>query len=254
MFTKGTRCYRVFSASWSNVRAFLIWSGLTSMARGTEGKARLERGEGALTDRLGERVRATASFTPMASRAERQADERHDSSRRLEGAHQELEAKAGPEQGEFTDELTKLYNRRCMSARLEQEVARYHSLGRPFSVVVLEVEALALIDDELGQEAGDETRRTIAELLRNNSRAVDVISRSGGDEFAILLRGTSSTQVSAYVARIRRLVSLCSLSHGRKLAASFGTASFPDDAAAVDDLLRGAEQSLHDAPRDVRKL
>jgi diguanylate cyclase (GGDEF)-like protein len=232
------------------VGAFLMWRTAISMAQATEIEARLQYLDGGLADRLDENAPLANSFVRMLATIERQRSELDQFAQRLRTTEQELEAaKARLEEVSFTDELTKLYNRRFLSLRLEQEVGRYRRFGRPFSLVVLDMDGLARVNAELGWLAGDETLRGVAELLLKNSRAIDLITRHGGDEFAVLLVDASAAEASAYVERMRDLLSSCSFGHGRELTACFGTASFPEDAAAAEDLVRGAEQSLEVAKR-----
>jgi diguanylate cyclase (GGDEF)-like protein len=229
---------------------FLIWSTATSMARATEVEARLGQLNDTLSRRLGESAPLVNSFTRMLATIERQTDEINQFTERLGGAYQEIEAaKARLEEVSFTDELTRLYNRRFFSMRLEEETDRYRRFGHPFSLVLLDLDGFKQINDELGHVAGDETLRAVADLLLKNSRAIDVISRYGGDEFAILLVETPRAVAFAYAERIRARLSACSLSHGRQLTASLGTVCVPMDAVSADALFRAADEALYAAKR-----
>lgn len=230
--------------------AFLIWSTATSMARATEVEARLDHLNDALTHRLGESAPLVNSFTRMLATIERQTDEINQFTERLGGAYQEIEAaKARLEEVSFTDEVTRLYNRRFFSMRLEQEAHRYRRFGHPFSLVLLDLDGFKQINDELGHLAGDETLRAVADVLLKNSRAIDVISRYGGDEFAILLVETPRAVAIAYAERIRACLSACSFSHGRQLTASLGTVCVPVDALSAVALFRAADEALYAAKR-----
>lgn len=229
---------------------FLIWSTATSTARATEAEARLDQLNATIGHRLGESVPLVNSFTRMLATIERQTDEINQFTERLGGAYQEIEAaKARLEEVSFADEVTRLYNRRFFSIRLEEETDRYRRFGHPFSLVLLDLDGFKQINDELGHVAGDETLRAVADLLLKNSRAIDVISRYGGDEFAVLLVETPRAVALAYAERIRTCLSASSFAHGRPLTASLGTVCVPVDAVSADALFRAADEALYAAKR-----
>src|SRR5438093_1461870 len=104
--------------------------------------------------------------------------------------------------------------------------------------------------DEVGHAVGDETLREIAQILMKQSRGINVVSRYGGDEFAILLVETSKAGARLYADRIRQVVATCPFSHGKPVTASFGVASLPDDEATnSEDLFRAADEALYAAKR-----
>jgi diguanylate cyclase (GGDEF)-like protein len=77
-----------------------------------------------------------------------------------------------------------------------------------------------------------------------------VVSRYGGDEFAILLVETSKAGARLYADRIRQVIANFPFSHGKTITASLGVASVPDDeAATAEDLFRAADEALYSAKR-----
>ena len=77
-----------------------------------------------------------------------------------------------------------------------------------------------------------------------------MICRYGGDEFAVLLVETSKAGAKLYADRIRQVLSTHRFAHGRRLTASFGIASLPEDVApGADDLMRAADEALYAAKR-----
>jgi diguanylate cyclase (GGDEF)-like protein len=146
--------------------------------------------------------------------------------------------------------VTRLYNRRFFSIRLEEEVSRYRRFNHPVSVVLLDLDGFKAVNDELGHVAGDETLRGVAELLLKHSRGINVICRYGGDEFAILLVETPKAGAQIYADRIRHVLATHEFPHGRRVSASFGIACLPEDvAAAAEDLVRAADEALYAAKR-----
>ncbi len=146
------------------------------------------------------------------------------------------------------DALTDVYNRRYFMIRLEEEVKRHSRFGEPLSLVMLDVDHFKEINDRFGHRAGDETLRGIAELLLKHSRSFSVVTRYGGDEFAIVLVKTPKAGALTYADRMRSVVAQHQFSHGT-VTVSLGAASLPEDGASGDDLVVAADKALYDAKR-----
>ena len=191
------------------------------------------------------------SFSRMLSTIEQQAAEINQYAARLDSAYEEIEtSNARLKEFSFKDELTGLYNRRFFSIRLEEEVSRYRRFNHPVSVVLLDLDGFKAVNDELGHGAGDETLRGMAEILLKHSRGINVICRYGGDEFAVLLVETSKAGARLYADRIRYVLPTYRFSHGRRITASFGIASLPEDVTpSPDELIRAADEALYAAKR-----
>jgi len=191
------------------------------------------------------------SFSKMLATIEQQALEINTFAMRLDAAYKELEhTNARLKETSFKDDVTGLYNRRFFSIRLEEELSRHRRFNHPVSVVLFDLDGFKAVNDELGHAVGDETLRDIAQILMKHSRGINVVSRYGGDEFAILLVETSKAGARLYADRIRQVVSQYPFSHGKTITASFGVASLPDDEAATsEDLFRAADEALYMAKR-----
>jgi len=205
-------------------------------------------GLGARTDEVGALMK---SFTSMLTTIEQQAVEINSFATRLDAAYKELEVtNARLKETSFRDDVTGLYNRRFFSLRLEEEISRFRRFNHPVSVVLLDLDGFKSVNDEFGHAVGDETLREIAQILMKHSRGINVVSRYGGDEFAILLVETSKAGARLYADRIRQVVATFPFSHGKSITASFGVASLPDDEAAnSEDLFRAADEALYAAKR-----
>ncbi|HET9854987.1 MAG TPA: GGDEF domain-containing protein [Methylomirabilota bacterium] len=191
------------------------------------------------------------SFSRMLVTIEQQASDVNEYARRLDTAYKELESTSAQlKEFSFKDEVTGLYNRRFFSIRLEEEVSRYRRFNHPVSVVLLDLDGFKAVNDDLGHGAGDETLRAMAEILLKQSRGINVICRYGGDEFAVLLVETSKSGARLYADRIRYVLSTWTFAHGRRVTASFGIASLPEDVApAAEELIRAADEALYAAKR-----
>ena len=204
-----------------------------------------------LTSSLDEVGNLMDSFSRMLSTIERQAQEIDRYAHRLDNAYKEIETSSAQlKEFSFKDEVTGLYNRRFFSIRLEEEVSRYRRFNHPVAVVLLDLDGFKEINDELGHAAGDETLRGMAEILLKYSRGINVICRYGGDEFAVLLVETSKGGARLYADRIRYVLPGFHFAHGRRVTASFGIASLPEDVTpAPDALIRAADEALYAAKR-----
>src|SRR5262249_46394593 len=85
------------------------------------------------------------------------------------------------------DDVTEAYNRRYLDVRLDEECQRHARTGEPISVIALDLDDFKSVYDGLGPAAGQEALRQVARLLVRHSRSFTVVSRCGGDDFAMVL-------------------------------------------------------------------
>jgi len=191
------------------------------------------------------------SLSRVLTTIEQQSAEINQYASRLDSAYREIETSSAQlKEFSFKDEVTGLYNRRFFSIRLEEEVSRYRRFDHPVSVVLMDLDRFKAVNDELGHGAGDETLRGFADILLKHSRGINVICRYGGDEFAVLLVETSKAGARRYADRIRDVLPSHRFAHGRRITASFGIASLPEDVApSPDQLIRAADEALYAAKR-----
>jgi diguanylate cyclase (GGDEF)-like protein len=230
--------------------AYIIWDIGGTIARMAQVMAS-EQVMGGLVRRNNEVGTVMGSFNKMLTTIEQQAAEINSFATRLDAAYKELEStNARLKETSFKDEATGLYNRRFFSLRLEEELSRYRRFNHPVSVVLLDLDGFKSVNDSLGHAVGDDTLRDMAQILMKHSRGINVVSRYGGDEFAVLLVETSKAGARLYADRIREVVAKYPFSHGKILTASFGVASLPDDeASTAEDLFRSADEALYAAKR-----
>ncbi|MBL4782146.1 MAG: diguanylate cyclase [Porticoccaceae bacterium] len=89
------------------------------------------------------------------------------------------------------DSLTGVANRGGFDKRIEEELARSHRIGFPLSILLVDIDKFKFVNDTFGHKAGDKVLQTIAKLMAGRVRDTDYIARYGGDEFVLLLPGTS---------------------------------------------------------------
>ena len=178
----------------------------------------------------------------------------------LEGLVQALASQAAVairtarlEELSFKDPLTGVFNRRYFALRLEEEARRHARFGEPLSLVLLDLDRFKSINDEMGHGAGDHTLHEAAQLIVVSSRSFSVVTRYGGDEFAVLLVNTPKAGAVKYALRIKDVVERHRFAHG-PLTVSVGIAALPEDVATADDLVPAADRALYSAKRSGRNL
>jgi diguanylate cyclase (GGDEF)-like protein len=143
-----------------------------------------------------------------------------------------------------TDELTRLFNRRHMTAVLSSEIKRSLRFQHTFSLCFLDLDGFKQYNDTRGHLDGDKALVCIADLLRFNTRAnVDTCFRFGGDELAILMPETSAQNAACGIEKI--LVLLCEY-FGGAITASVGIAEF-NPTLQADSLMELADQAMYQA-------
>jgi diguanylate cyclase (GGDEF)-like protein len=150
------------------------------------------------------------------------------------------------------DPKTGLYNARHLEAALNEELERATRFGRPFSVILADLDLLREINNRWGHLAGDAVLRGIAQIFGEQLRPYDVATRFGGEEFALLLPETDLEEASAIAERIRSAVSdgtftVTGTNTAVHATVSLGVACYPADAASGDALLHAADVALYQA-------
>ena len=142
-----------------------------------------------------------------------------------------------------SDPLTGLANYRRLISVLEAELDRSRRTQRPFSVVLLDMDGLKIINDQYGHLTGSRALVRIGKVLRNHSRAIDTPARYGGDEFALVLPEAGKDIASRVVSRIRERVA--TETEAPALSVSAGVAAFPEDGDTPEKLLGAADRALY---------
>jgi diguanylate cyclase (GGDEF)-like protein len=152
------------------------------------------------------------------------------------------------------DPLTRLFNRRAFNHRLRIETARARRYGKPFALVVLDVDGFKGINDRHGHMAGDTALARIADLLSHQLRAPDAAFRIGGDEFALILPEIEAESIDTVVRRIAVTLETTCAAEGHAVTASFGVAVFGGVAHDPEALLRAADAAMYAAKRSGERV
>jgi diguanylate cyclase (GGDEF)-like protein/putative nucleotidyltransferase with HDIG domain len=161
---------------------------------------------------------------------------------------------AEAESNALTDQLTGLPNARYMALRFDEEVSRAKRNGRPFQVVMLDLDDFKLVNDTFGHKVGDKMLREMARIIQAQLREYDFLARYAGDEFVAIVQELVGNQVEDLTQRIETAVSGFSL-HVRgggkaRVGISVGTSTYGADGETLDQLLVAADQAMYRAKSD----
>jgi len=145
------------------------------------------------------------------------------------------------------DALTGLLNRRAMSELLDAEATRVERHGRPFAVLVADLDDFKGINDAYGHPVGDHALRCVASRLLGAVRAQDQVARWGGEEFLLLLPETDLDTGTSVAGRLREAMAASTLQIDAldiRATATFGVAVF-EQGDTVFDTIRNADRALY---------
>ena len=153
-----------------------------------------------------------------------------------------------------TDALTKLANRRAFDAFLSESTEMYAKHGRPFALVMLDVDNFKQFNDVHGHPAGDEVLRTVGRTLSRVVGSADLACRYGGEEFAVILVNTTHDGAQLAAERIRKAIEGMNVEFGGNslhVTASIGVAgSRRNEEASL--LVRRADEAVYGAKKHGR--
>ena len=144
-----------------------------------------------------------------------------------------------------TDALTKLPNRRAFYAMADLEIARRKRYGGVFSLAMLDLDNFKSLNDSQGHHMGDMALVLVADLLRENTRRVDMAARLGGDEFAVLMPDTHAGECAVLCHKLAAEIARRMAEAGFTITASIGYAAFERPPATTSAALQRADEAMY---------
>lgn len=151
------------------------------------------------------------------------------------------------------DSLTGLYNKRYFLDILNKEFKSTQRYQTPVSLIMIDLDNFKLINDKFGHQAGDTVLKNIASLLTKSLREIDIPTRYGGDEVAVILPETVIEQAFFVAKRIKRLIEEHPVRFGEdsiKVTASFGISSCPNSMIkTAEEMISASDKALYEAKK-----
>ena len=169
--------------------------------------------------------------------------------RRIHELHEQMREQA------IRDDLTGVHNRRHFVAVAEHELERARRHGSTLSLVMMDVDHFKNVNDAYGHLTGDAALKAVGSMLAATTRVGDLACRLGGEEFAVLLMGMGHDGAIERAETWRStLAGMTILADGTalKLTASFGVATFPEQAGTLSELMRVADTRMYRAKSQGR--
>lgn len=155
-----------------------------------------------------------------------------------------------------TDGLTELFNHRYFQEQMAMQVENSKRYNSEFSMIILDIDFFKKFNDTYGHQSGDAVLRQVAQTLKKNVRATDIVCRYGGEEMSIILPNTGQNVAHSTAEKICQRVS------GNKfklpgdkdvtVTISLGTATYPQDGQTPSDLIAAADKRLYNAKNNGR--
>lgn len=155
------------------------------------------------------------------------------------------------------DELTKVYNYRYFEEYLEKEFFFAKQYSKQLSLAMLDFDRLKYVNDTYGHQAGNRLIKTISDIIKETINHKGVLSRFGGDEFAVIFSETDQNTAFTIAESIRANIAKKSIEFVKdkphQLSASLGVSTYPNKGIETEkDLLAKADKALYEAKQQGR--
>jgi len=156
-----------------------------------------------------------------------------------------------------TDGLTGLFNHKYFYDALEIEIERVKRYKNPLSLILFDIDYFKQVNDEFGHQAGDQVLRLISKIAAKIKRDTDILSRYGGEEFAVILSATDMKGAVIFAERLRKFVENTEFPFGDqkiKITISLGVTSYTSSSKIRDKekVISEADKALYSSKNNGR--
>lgn len=152
-----------------------------------------------------------------------------------------------------TDQLTGLYNRRKLLENLRIEMNRLERYEHAFSLIMFDIDHFKNVNDTYGHDIGDHVLIKLSTLVGKMLRESDLFARWGGEEFMILVPGTSLDNTVVIAEKLRHAIEMFDFSPGPSITCSFGVSTCVDVATCNETvLIKKVDKALYEAKETGR--
>lgn len=155
-----------------------------------------------------------------------------------------------------TDGLTELFNHRYFQEQLRRQLEHSKRYNTSFSLIIIDIDFFKKFNDNFGHQSGDAVLKQVAQTLKRNVRATDIVCRYGGEEMSIILPNTEEEEAYSTAQKICERVAQhkFKLANGKEtnVTISLGISTFPKDGDSAEDLISTADKRLYDAKNNGR--
>ena len=155
-----------------------------------------------------------------------------------------------------TDGLTELYNHRYFQEQIRMMVENSKRYEASFSLIIIDIDYFKKFNDNFGHQSGDAVLKQVAQTLKRNVRATDIVCRYGGEEMSVLLPNSNADEAYSTAQKICERVAnkKFKLANGNdaSVTISLGVSTFPNDGESAEQLIENADKRLYDAKNSGR--
>lgn len=155
-----------------------------------------------------------------------------------------------------TDGLTELFNHRYFQEQIRRQLEHCKRYNISFSLIIIDIDFFKKFNDNFGHQSGDAVLRQVAQTLKRNVRATDIVCRYGGEEMSIILPNTGEEEAFSTAQKICERVAQHNfkLANGKEtnVTISLGVSTFPKDGETAESLISTADKRLYDAKNNGR--
>jgi len=150
-----------------------------------------------------------------------------------------------------TDKLTQIANRLYLDTQYVKQMDRAKRYGTLFSVIMVDIDFFKNVNDKYGHKVGDDILINLVQILKDNTRSLDILGRWGGEEFLIICTETHMAQAKILAEKIRKKIENFDFPEVKHLTCSFGVAEYVSS-DKNEDTFKRADQALYNAKNNGR--